>query len=112
MARIRKPRATVSATSDEELPGTVADAIVYLQSRTAPDVIAAIRRTPYTELIDFHRDIGMQIRNILGLWGRNPALISSLPEAERWPDDAAMYLLRAWWRSLNNMGSSENSKQD
>jgi hypothetical protein len=42
----------------------------------------------------------MQVRNLLGRWGRNPALIDSLPERERWPDNAGMYIIKAWWRWL------------
>lgn len=86
--------------------------MVYLQSHAAPEVIAAIQRTPFRELIGFHRDVGMQIRNDLGLWGRNPALISSLPEAMRWPDNAAMYILEAWWRVLNPLAPDDASEGD
>lgn len=107
LGKKRKPQAACIESANATLPGTVEDAIAYLQSRTAPHVVAEIQRTPLEELIDFHRDLGMQIRNSLGLWGRNPALINCLPEAERWPDDAAMYLLRAWWRSLNPSARSE-----
>ena len=75
--------------------------MTFLQHISSPEVIAAITSTPFNELNHFHRDIGMQIRNRLGLWGQNRALIDSLPHEVRWPDNAARYILEAWWHALH-----------
>jgi hypothetical protein len=102
VAKKRKHQPVPAAPAGPPLPATVKEAVAFLQARTAPDIIAEIKGTPFNDLIRFHRDIGMQVRNLLGLWGRNPALIDSMPESERWPDNAGMYIIEAWWRSLQD----------
>jgi hypothetical protein len=87
---------------DLPLPRTVDEAVAFLQRVSSPDVIAEVKGTPFNNLIRLHRDIGMQVRNVLGLWGRNPALLDSLPAQERWPDNAALYVIEAWWRTLQD----------
>lgn len=84
------------------LPQTVDAAIAFLNACTAPEVVAEIKATSFESLIQFHRDIGMQVRNVLGLWGRNPVLVNSLPKERQWPDDAAMHIIEAWWLWLQD----------
>lgn len=109
MSKKRKRAAEVP--TGPPLPRTVPEAVVFLQERTAPVILAQIKDTPFNDLILFHRDIGMQIRNILGLWGRNPALIESLPEEDRWPDNAGMYIIESLWRALQESGSDHAKTQ-
>lgn len=96
--RRKIPRSTAP---NEPLPQTVGEAVAFLQQISSPEVIATITSTPFNDLSHFHRDIGMQIRNHLGLWGQNRALIDNLPPEVRWPDNAALYILEAWWHFLH-----------
>ena len=103
MSKNRKlRRRAADAGPARQYPATVEDAIGWLMRRVSADVQSEIAQTPFEELIQFHRDFGMFVRNELGLWGRNPALLNSLPEQERWPDNASMFIIEALWRELRD----------
>lgn len=109
MKNRRKLQPLAYAKPAASLPTTLAEAVAFLNVKAAPKLIAEIKATPFEALIDLHREIGMQVRDALGLWGRNPALIQSLPAEDQWPDNASMYIVQAWWQFLRTIERSHES---
>jgi len=48
----------------------------------------------------FSFEFGMQVRALLGLWGKNPELMAAVPHYDRRPDDASRFIVLECWRSL------------
>jgi hypothetical protein len=62
------------------------------------DEKAAIAAMAESELIALHLGLGMWIRNNLGLWSENSALLQSARAQN--PDDASVVIIEALWRRL------------
>jgi hypothetical protein len=62
-----------------------------------------IRGTKEKDLIQFHSNIGRQIRNTFNLWQGNPELLKDmgLPE-DKHPDDVSQKIIEALWKRLQN----------
>jgi hypothetical protein len=58
----------------------------------------AIQETAEADLIRFHDDLDMTIRNELGLWTSNPRLLAACGTDD--PDDASFVILRGVWQRL------------
>jgi len=85
---------------NRHLPQTIEQAVAVLLdqlSAVEKHNIAAMSRD---SLINLHFGLGTQIRNDFGLWGGNTALLESTGNSH--PDDAAMAIIEALWRKLNN----------
>ena len=81
-----------------ELPGTV-DAAVRLLRGLVPDAEQArIAYLQEDELIGLDLGLGMWIRNNLGLWQGNVALLEATGESDA--DDASATIIRAFWVAL------------
>ncbi len=81
-----------------ELPGTV-DAAVRLLRGLVPDAEQArIAYLQEDELIGLDLGLGMWIRNNLGLWQGNVALLEATGESDA--DDASGVIIRAFWLAL------------
>ena len=84
--------------SEVELPATV-DAAVRLLQGLVPDAEQArIANMTEDELVNLHFGLGMWIRNNLGLWQGNAALLDAAGEAHA--DEASGAILRAFWIAL------------
>jgi hypothetical protein len=55
---------------------------------------------PYEELVTLDPSLGLWIRNYLGLWGGNPALLQATGKSQ--PDEASQVLVEAFWRHLQD----------
>lgn len=85
---------------DGNLPQTAeqADGVLLEQLSSGNKYdIAAISRDG---LINLHFGLGTSIRNDFGLWSGNAALLESTGNSH--PDDAAITIIEALWRRLNN----------
>ena len=85
---------------NKHLPQTIEQAVAVLLKQlpeSEKDNIASMSRD---SLINLHFGLGTQIRNDFGLWGGNTALLESTGNSH--PDDAAMAIIEALWRKLNN----------
>lgn len=89
----------------DEMPKTVSEAVDRLLSAISEVDKALIRGVKKEEMIQFHHSWGQGIRNGFGLWGKNQALISSLPPEQRWADNASMFIIEAVWERLQSAGS-------
>lgn len=77
--------------NNKQWPATIDEAVGV--------VIAAL---PEADLINLHFGLGMWIRNNLGLWQGNDALMQALCRREPGihPDDASMLIIEQVWRRL------------
>lgn len=81
-----------------DLPETVDAAVRLLQSLVPEDEQARIAQMAETELVMLDFGLGQWIRNNLGLWQGNRALLDATGEAH--PDDASSVIVRAFWVRL------------
>ena len=81
-----------------ELPATVDAAVRLLQGLVPQAEQATIAYMKEDDLITLDPGLGMWIRNNLGLWRGNDALIESTGEANA--DDASVVIIRAFWLAL------------
>lgn len=88
------------------LPKTVAEAVDQLVSEMPEDKKAWIRGMNKKDLIQFHHGWGAGIRNSFGLWGRNEALMSSVPEQYWHPDSVSQLIIEGVWESSAARASS------
>ena len=95
-----------SATTTEKLgpeswPATCDAAADLLLARLDPDLRATLGRMRKTELIRFHHGWGQVIRNHLGMWRGNDALVKSCSQHRdggfKWPENASMSLIEMVW---------------
>ena len=86
------------AKSPIDLPGTVDAAVRLLRGLVPEAEQAKIAYMREDELVTLHLGLGMWIRNNLGLWQGNVALLEATGEAHA--DDASGVIIRAFWLAL------------
>ncbi len=79
-------------------PQTLEQAVERVIATLTPEQKEQVRRTPEDELINYHFNMGMWIRNMFGLWGGNKLLIDSM--GRQHPDEASMLIIREVWKTL------------
>ena len=91
-------RLSVVTKKTVELPATI-DGAVRLMLGLVPEVEQAqIGYMSEEELPGLHMRLGQWVRNHLGLWGENAALMAATGEEN--PDDASAVIVRAFWERL------------
>ena len=86
-------------TSDS-LPATLEEALRLLAATVPSAQQAAIAATVDEDLIHLHFGLGMWIRNTLGLWSGNSALMRAT--GARSPDDASQAIILAFRNRLRD----------
>ena len=89
---------TIVACRQVKLPATVEAAARLLQGLVPEAEQAKIAYMREDELVTLHLGLGMWIRNNLGLWQGNAALLEATGEAHA--DDASAVVIRAFWLAL------------
>lgn len=92
-----------AASAKESLtwPRTLEAAVKQIVEGSDPDDMAKVAATKREDLIQYHMGWGMGIRNGLGLWRGNQALLISACGGEPChPDDASMKIIEAVWEHL------------
>lgn len=89
----------------KEWPGTVDEAagvVLASLSDADKDQIAGMAES---DLIGLHVGLGMWIRNNLGLWQGNQALMQSIRQhtPDIHPDDVSMVIIEAVWKRLREL---------
>ncbi len=91
--------------SPAEWPVTCEAAVSDTLERLSSESRVIVRDTPRDKLIRFNHRWGPGIRNRLGLWRRNVALMDSClarrPNAQRHPDEVSMIIIEAVWEKLH-----------
>ncbi len=84
--------------TQDDLPTTVESAVRILRRVIPEKEQEAIAAMSEDDLIDLHLGLGLWIRNAFGLWKEGSKLRQAT--SERDPDEAALFIIRALWRSL------------
>lgn len=86
--------------AEARLPNTVQKAVDYMIAVLGRDEKELIRTADEADLGQFHFGLGTGIREVFHLWHGNKELLKSCGSEEMHPDDAAMVIIEALWRSL------------
>jgi len=91
--------------NQKKWPATLDEAVGVVIAALPDEERDKIAGLPEFDLIHLHFGLGMWIRNNLGIWQGNDALMASLNEIERGvhPDDASMLIVKAVWMRLREM---------
>lgn len=96
-----------SAVESLTWPRTLEQAVASIVESANPDDMVKVRATKREDLIQYHMGWGTGIRNDLGLWRGNHALLrAACGEAACHPDDASMKIIEAVWRHLQQHSPS------
>jgi hypothetical protein len=87
--------------TEKQWPATIDEAVGVVIASLSDEDKAAIAAMAESELIGLHFGLGAWIRNNLGLWKGNRALLESA--GERHADDASMVIVAAAWRRVREM---------
>lgn len=82
----------------KQWPETVDQAVGVLLGLLPEDEKVKIAAMAQDDLVALHFGLGMWIRNNLGLWSENRALLES--SGAQTPDDASGVIIEALWRRL------------
>jgi len=85
---------------------TIEEAVDALLSQLATQSQDRLRATRREDLIGLHFGLGMWIRNNLGLWHGNTALLADTGQEH--PDGASMVIIEELWERLQAEGSDDD----
>lgn len=88
------------ANDQDAFPTTVDEAVRLLQALVPEAEQARIAMMQEQDFTLLHFGLGQWIRNHLGLWGDNPALLIATGEPNA--DDASGAIIRAFWLTLRD----------
>ena len=88
-------------TEPKHWPATIDEAVGVVIATLSDEDKTAIAAMAESELIGLHFGLGAWIRNNLGLWKGNPALLAWTREGHA--DDASMVIVEAAWRRVREM---------
>lgn len=86
--------------SESDWPRTIEMAVEKILSVMTAEQRELLRETKCADLIQFHHNLGLWIRNQFGLWRGNQELMEAcgLPH----PDDCSMVIIEACWQCLRS----------
>ena len=93
-------RRSAVAKTQVDLPATVDAAVRLLQGLVTRDEQAKIALLKEDDLQTLHFGLGQWIRNNLGLWKDNTALLAATGETH--PDDVSEVIIHEFWLRLRN----------
>lgn len=86
----------------QQWPRTLQEAVrISILTMTGKDK-EMLKNTPEEDLVFFHCNWAVNMRNEFGLWHRNDELLESCGESEA--DGASMTIIRAVWKGLQDTG--------
>jgi hypothetical protein len=88
-------------------PRTLEEAVDYLRSRLPDEDKERLRAMRREDLVKLHFGWGTGIRNSLGLWKGNSALLESCGTSDA--DSASWVIIHAVWRRLQEDGPGHHS---
>lgn len=71
------------------IPKSIESAVDILMESLSKDQLNQIKQLEEDELWGVHMNLGQGIRNSMGLWGNNKALLRSCGSEDMHPDDAS-----------------------
>lgn len=91
--------------NQKQWPATIDEAVGVVIATLPDEDKVLIAAMPKSELIGMHFGLGMWIRNNLGLWQGNDALMQSIRNRNPGihPDDVSMLIIEDVWTRLREM---------
>lgn len=91
--------------NQKQWPATIDEAVGVVIATLSDEDKVLIAAMPQFELIGMHFGLGMWIRNNLGLWQGNDALMRSIRKRDpgAHPDDVSMLVIEDVWKRLREM---------
>jgi len=83
-------------------PESIEKAVEILVDALDQEDLNAIKEISEDDLIGVHMSLGQGIRNSMGLWGNNKALLRSCGSEEMHPDDASSAIVKFLWLKLRH----------
>ena len=83
-------------------PKTIETAAEIVIDALNKDDLASIKNMNEDDLWQLHMNLGQGIRNSMGLWGDNKALLKSCGSEEMHPDDASAAIVKFLWLKLRH----------
>ena len=108
--RVTSPKSSNEEQKEKTWPKTVKEAVAQILSKMSVTDKETVKNTKKEDLIKFHRGWGMGIRNDLGLWQGNKALMKDTKANH--PDDASMVIIQAVWEELQKQTTTDNKSSD
>ncbi len=97
-ASVSSPKPLIGMQKEKSWAKTVKEAVAQILSKMSDTDKATVKNKKKEDLIKYHRGWGMGIRNDLGLWQGNEALMKDAKAQH--PDDASMVIIEAVWEEL------------
>ena len=91
--------------NQKQWPTTIDEAVGVVIATLSDEDKPLIAAMPESELIGMHFGLGMWVRNNLGLWQGNDALMQSIRKRDPGihPDDVSMLIIEDVWKRLREM---------
>ena len=83
-------------------PKTIETASEIVIDALNKDDLASIKAMKEDDLWEVHMSLGQGIRNSMGLWGDNKALLKSCGSEKMHPDDASSAIVKFLWLKLRH----------
>jgi len=83
-------------------PESIEKAVEILIDALDQKDLDAIKKMNEDELFGVHMSLGQGIRNSMGLWGDNKALLKSCGSEDMHPDDASSAIVKFLWLKLRH----------
>jgi hypothetical protein len=83
-------------------PKTIETAAEIVMDGLSKDDLATIKQMKEDDLWEVHMSLGQGIRNSMGLWGDNKALLKSCGSEDMHPDDASAAIVKFLWLKLRH----------
>jgi len=78
-------------------PKSIESAVELLMESLSKDQLDQIKQLEEDELWEVHMSLGQGIRNSMGLWSDNKALLKSCGSEDMHPDDASSAIVKFLW---------------
>jgi hypothetical protein len=99
--------------SEDKLPETIEEAVQWMLHKLDLENRRTLKNMPKSDLGLLHHGYGMGIRNALGLWGKNPALIQAGKEKGMpHPDLFSTFLIERLWEYLQSVELPNDTKSE
>lgn len=83
-------------------PKSIESAVELLMESLSKDQLDQIKQLEEDELWEVHMSLGQGIRNSMGLWSDNKALLKSCGSEDMHPDDASAAIVKFLWLKLRH----------
>ena len=95
----------------EDWPKTVEDAVSFLIAQLSANYKKNLIHSEFDDLLNYNRFLGMNIRNALGLWRGNDALMRSCLDLRKStnydPDYVSLILIEEVWKELTKKNTNK-----